>query len=522
MTPEDIANKHGGKLEQAASQQSVVNKYGGQLQQQDEGTMGWGQVATEAIKNIPSSAVSYGGAIAEAFSSPIQTADTITALGAGVLQELLPEGFVKFIGEDKRSRDIARQVGNMLVERYGDVDSVKQTIAKDPVGFLGDVSAVLGIGSVGIPGKAGQIAKTTAAAIEPLNVAARISTKAAPAIGNTAAAIAGTTTGTGSRPITEAYKAGREGGARAEQFRANISGAVPQQEVLDIAKNALNTIRQRRSQDYVAGMKETGEAVEQISFDGISNSISSAMDRARFKDQVTDQSAAQAISSVAQDIQRWSELDPSQYHTAIGMDALKKKIGSTLESLDPKTNAYSAVKQIYDSVKSEIVRQAPKYSETMKQYQEMSDLILEIERSLSLGHKASADTTMRKLQSLMRDNVQTNYGQRVKLGELLESYGDQSMMPALAGQTLSDLAPRGIARAGAPFAGYQAISGDLGQAAAMAAASSPRVAGEAAYAAGAIPRLVSGGINRMPPSLLNAITDPVYRNIMYTSQYGDQ
>lgn len=48
----------------------------------------------------------------------------------------------------------------------------------------------------------------------------------------------------------------------------------------------------------------------------------------------------------------------------------------------------------------------------MKNYENASNLIREIEKTLSLNPKASIDTALRKLQSVMRDNVNTNYGKR--------------------------------------------------------------------------------------------------------------
>jgi hypothetical protein len=65
--------------------------------------------------------------------------------------------------------------------------------------------------------------------------------------------------------------------------------------------------------------------------------------------------------------------------------------------------------------KSTIQKQAPTYAETMKQYADTADLVREIERSLSQGKKASADAGLRKLQTVLRDNASTNYGQRVNL-----------------------------------------------------------------------------------------------------------
>ena len=58
----------------------------------------------------------------------------------------------------------------------------------------------------------------------------------------------------------------------------------------------------------------------------------------------------------------------------------------------------------------------------------------EIERALSLGGKAPVDTALRKLQSTMRNNVNTNYGNRAGMVSDLEKFSDVSLMDKLAGQ----------------------------------------------------------------------------------------
>jgi hypothetical protein len=118
----------------------------------------------------------------------------------------------------------------------------------------------------------------------------------------------------------------------------------------------------------------------------------------------------------------------------------------------------------------------------MKNYTEASEQIKEIERALSLGKTASADTAMRKLQSLMRNNVNTNYGQRLELAKQLETMGGNELMPALAGQALNQFTPRGLQRGASPATAYLAYGagGPIGAAVDLAA-SSPRLVGEAAY-----------------------------------------
>ena len=75
----------------------------------------------------------------------------------------------------------------------------------------------------------------------------------------------------------------------------------------------------------------------------------------------------------------------------------------------------------YHSVKNTIAEQAPVYNKVMKDYTESSDLIKEIERTLSLDKKASISASLNKLQSLMRNNVNTNYGYRQQIADELIS-----------------------------------------------------------------------------------------------------
>ena len=95
-------------------------------------TMTAGEVATQAVKNIPGSAIQYGTDIAVALSDPIGTAKSIGQLGAGIVQLLIP-------GEQANEQQ-AKAVGQYFANRYGGMENLKRTIATDPVGFLGDVA----------------------------------------------------------------------------------------------------------------------------------------------------------------------------------------------------------------------------------------------------------------------------------------------------------------------------------------------------------------------------------------------
>ncbi len=195
----------------------------------------------------------------------------------------------------------------------------------------------------------------------------------------------------------------------------------------------------------------------------------------------------------------WKQLDPVEFHTPEGLDKLKQKVGAILEDIpfEQKT-ALTAVNEVYNGIKNEIKKQAPTYAKTMQAYSEATDLIREIERTLSQGKNASVDTQMRKLQSVMRNNVNTNYGQRMSLVKQLEEAGGRQMMPALAGQALSNYAPRGLQ--GASSIPTALLAGSLfgtPLAGASLATSSPRLMGEAAYGAGRVAKGLLDVQNRM-------------------------
>lgn len=469
-----------------------------------------GEVATGAVLNLPSSTFNLAKGLYEAVTSPVQTVKTILDIGAGGLQNLLPENFVKLLGEDKASREVANQVGQFYSDRYGSIEGAKRAIASDPAGVMADLSTFL-TGGASLAPKGAVATKLSQAAqmVDPLQLTA----KGVAAVGRGVAPVVGMTTGVGTEAARQAVRAGYEGGDIGQLFKENLRGNVPAEAVLDVAKQNLAAINAAKQAEYRANMAAVKADTSILNFSGIDKAINTAENIATFKGQVRNQKAADAVSEIKSEISNWKSLDPAQFHTPEGLDALKQKIGGILESIPyEQRTARTVAGGIYDSIKKEITNQAPEYAKTMKAYSDASDLIREIERSLSLGQKASADTAMRKLQSLMRNNVQTNYGQRINLARELEAAGGREMMPALAGQAMSEIAPRGLQRATAVPTVLGAFgTGGLPAAAGMAAVSSPRLMGEALYGAGRVGRGVSRAASVLPDANYPAIGNIAYQ-----------
>jgi hypothetical protein len=480
----------------------------------------WSDVPLEALGNIPKSAGEFAGGIYQAVTSPIETGKNLLRLGAGAVRNTIPEAYQSQRPEAVAASQTANAVGQFYKDRYGSMEGFKGTLATDPVGALADVSAVFGGGAMLAPkaSKAASVMRKASTVTNPVSITSKAIGKAAPYVGGKVAdVIGGLGTHTGGESLRQAARSGMQGGKSAKTFTQNMRGQVPMTDVLETAKSNLADMGRAKSAEYRAGMAQVSGDKTVLDFKGIDDAIRNAAQNVTFKGQVKNQKAAEVLQKIADDVNQWKGLNPAEYHTPEGLDALKQRVGAMVESIpfEEKT-ARMVGNNIYHSIKGEITKQAPVYSDVMKGYSEATDQIKEIERALSLGGKASVDTAMRKLQSLTRNNVNTNYGNRAGLSRQLEAQGGREIMPALAGQALNTWTPRGLGGAvagGLGLGGYAVGGAPL--AVPMMAAQSPRLMGEAALKAGQAARLVKQGANA-PAKLTGGLLDPAtLANILY-------
>lgn len=454
------------------------------------------ETAGTAFVNLPRSTYELGKSTVQALTSPLETGRAIVNLGSSVLGKL---------GITDASPELADQVGKFYKDRYGSVENAKQTFAKDPAGFLADASTILmgggaalraapmavtaATGQVGRTGgaisRAGQAVTQAAEAIDPLSVLGR----GAGLAGTSAATLAGFTTGAGGRAFKEAAQAGYQGGERAEAFRSQMRGTAPVNEVIETVKPAINALRQQRSQAYTSGMAGVTKDKTILKFDDIDKAVNAVKDRGYFAGKSKDPAAASAWDDLSKIVNDWKSGDAATFHTVEGIDALKQAVGSIRDGLPYGTPARNAANEVYGAIRKEITKQAPSYSKVMADYESASELLQEIEKTLSLNPKANIDTQVRKLQSILRNNANTNYGRRVELGEILAQQGAPNLFPQLAGQALSSATPRGLSGAltgaGALYNVGQTIGAGLSPFGLVSlAATSPRIMGETTYLAG--------------------------------------
>lgn len=458
--------------------------------------MGAMDVAGEALSNIPASAAQFASDIVQPLVSPVETGESLVNLFKGAVQKIDPI-------EGQPYEKYADAVGEFMKSRYGGIEEFKTTIAKDPVGVLADFATVL-TGGAAIPARAtgtvGKIAQTVQKAgqvVDPLSIAGKgvkgVSKVVEPVVSN----VVGAMTGTGAAPIRQAAQSGAEGGRAAKAFLDNMRGKTATDEVVVQAKMALGKMREARNKEYIAGMKNVSKDKTILDFEPIDAAITDVANIGVYKGQVIKPSTTGVMDEIFKAVEDWKKLDAAEYHTPEGLDALKQKIGDVANAQDYNTQPRVVADQVYNAIKQQIVQQAPDYAQVMGDYSQGTELIRDIEKALSLGKKTTADTALRKLTSVMRNNINTNFGARMRSAETLEDISGAPITSSVAGQAMSAAMPRGMAGSTPQLAATGIAGGMLTPwALGTLPLQSPRLVGEAAYYGGKGARGAAGAARR--------------------------
>jgi hypothetical protein len=472
-----------------------------QPQAQPEGPLEWSDVPGMALQNALPSAYRFGEAMVYPFMHPLQTVGAVGDLGAGALragaQAVLPESTFNYLdtlgGEEnsQRAAMTADAVANFYIDRYGSEEGFKRALAEDPVGVMADASTVLTGGASASKTLLGPLSRITkgidvaAKATNPLTVPI----KAAKLGGVALKHGLGLTTGTSADAVGEAYKAGKAGGKQKWAFNRNLRGHEDSAVVIDDARSALGQMAEDRARQYTKDMAVIKADKTPINFRPIEQKFLDVVDSMyNSGHQVAADETIGKLGKIQDVLAEWSA-DKSM-HTAGGLDALKRRIDNLMPSFTDANvgDTERAITAIRNAVKEEVIAAAPQYAKAMSDYETSKVLQREIERTLSLNKKASADTTLRKMQSVTRNNANTNYGSRVGNVEALDAAGTGTIMPRLAGQSLNNIVPRGLmgpltaagVASGAYFTNPLFLAG--------LPLTSPRLVGEAAQAAGTAAR----------------------------------
>jgi hypothetical protein len=319
------------------------------------------------------------------------------------------------------------------------------------------------------------------------------------ATGTLASEVLGNLSGVGSQAYKTAYNAAVEGGDKLKALASNLRKQAPMENVVDDALLGLNNMGKDLQKQYRSGMIDIKKDKTILDFQGIDKSIDNARNLGIFKGKVNKKEIVDEVDRIKAIVDDWKKENPADFHTPEGMDQLKQMIGLELEKIPfEQQTLRKAVGGIYSSVRDEVKKQAPVYDSVMKKYSEGLDQASELKKALGLGDKSSIDSSLRRLQSVMRDNVNTNYGNRVNYAEMLEQASGKPIMAQLAGQALSSPTPRGLQKLLPSVSGISGLAVDPLFLATIPA-QSPRLMGEATILAGKASRPVINLANSGTP-----------------------
>lgn len=461
---------------------SFLNRQSSQPTQQasESGAMGWGDVASSAVRNAPRSAYNLGKSIVDAVTSPVETATALYNVGKGGVSKAAGAiGIDQDPGTKAQNEAAFDAVASFFADRYGGVENFKKTLAEDPVGFAADLSSVLGV--AGTVSRVPAISRA-ASIIDPIRAAGGAATKVGKSVVEPIVSHGvGTLSGVGAEPLRIAARAGRQGN---KTLLDNMRGVSSLNDSIDMAQSALGQIKRERGDAYRAGMEAVRADKTLLQMTPLRDAIAEATAKTQRNGFVIDDVAAKTAQEIADKFEQFrTSSNTMAYRTADGLDAFKQAVGEIRQRAQPGTLSRHVADSVYNAVKSQIVKQVPEYAKTMDAYSNASDHINDIQKTFALSEKAAPDTTARRLASVLRNNVNTNFGNRTRLMDDLARY-EPDLPVALAGQTLSSPTPRGLAGLGAiGQAGAGLMSANPAVAGPLVA-SSPRLMGEAAYHGG--------------------------------------
>lgn len=483
-----------------------------------------GDVASQAFENLGPSAKQFATDIIQPLIHPVDTYENFKGLGRGVYQLFTPG--------TQPDEAKAEAVGKFFADRYGGWENIKTTMANDPVGFLSDLSVIVSGGGAlvgrlpGMVGKASIVSdaaasalKKTGRAIDPLAIPGTVIRGAADLLGKTKVAagagkllrdftvdipthIIGMTSGTGAEALKIAAEAGRRGGEYAKAFLDHAKDKVPITEIVDIAKAAAKELRTKRTAEYLAQRQKLKQVEGTIKWDGIDNALDNVKSEGWFEGiKVRGEAPVKVFEQVSELVNEFKSRAPDQYHTPIAIDALKQAIYDIGKDLPYGSTSRRITDSVYQAVRKEIVGQFDEYGKMMTDYEDLSRIIDDVEKTMSIpaSGRGTIDTALSKLMSSMRNNVRTNFGRRSQIVDILGGTdAGRNLKAALAGRAVESPTPVGITRSFAGPAALGALGGVFSSPLALAAlpAFSPKLMGKAFYYA---------------PKLKGKVTRPMYQ-----------
>jgi hypothetical protein len=465
--------------------------------------LSWSDVATQGVKNLPSSAYRFGENLVTPFLHPIDTAENIGQIGKGLYSKAA--GVFTDQDKTKKAQDEAAvdAIGKMYADRYGSLSGFKKALSEDPVSIIADAAAVLSGGETAlgsVPGAVGDIAKvagTVGRTIDPMSVAAQVPKLAGKALTSTINIPAAIQSGSAFGSLQKAYEAGV---TKDPVFWNHYSGAADANDLIDRVTGAISNVAKQRSDDYLSGMNPI-KATSGLDYQPVLDSISNARGAqgkgvGSFYGQTTNRGAQNVLNDIENTVQQWmSQPAGHPNHTLEGFDQLKQAIGDYRQDARGNPQATKVVDDAYNAVKQSIVNVDPTYANIMDQYSNASQQLNDMK---SLVRGRTSESQINKILKTYQTGDKSNV-----LSDLYQY--DPQLVSAIAGHDLAPLFPqglRGIVTSGTLYGASGALGGLAGLVhpahLAHVALGSPKLMGGLNYGLGRVAGMPENVVSQVP------------------------
>lgn len=290
--------------------------------------------------------------------------------------------------------------------------------------------------------------------------------------GNIVRETLGRTTFAGAGNLKQVIAATRKGGEQAKAVGDAINGRVTEQETVDKARNAFHSVIDNRSKKYQEDLSKIANVDTPVDHTPVLGAFDRNLKKFGVKqaeDGSYDFSRAPGmeqykprIDKLLDVLKNWGSQEGD--NTIVGIDKMKQVMEDFEVGTQDALKYDSFVNSLKKEAKGLITDQIGKahgpevvknYQSLLKNYENSTNDIKEIDRLMGLGDGKSADLAYNKLSKIFRNNN----GIRERLVQELNQSSGGTLVPELAGRAFSEYLPGPIRTS---FAGAGAISGAAG------------------------------------------------------------
>ena len=261
--------------------------------------------------------------------------------------------------------------------------------------------------------------------------------------------------------------------AAGQSLRRSMNGEKSVRSIVDDANQALRNIKDKAVQDYQKQRNILFDNQTKLDINDILDSVRRNSEKLTFDGiPVAGKDTQSKAKDMFDAVNRFQNKN-----TMAGLDAMKRAVqGINVVNDDLARNIQT---DLVNTIKGTVRKQDAGYSDLLDGYSGAMEAITDLKNSLNVGSK-NKETTARSILQALRDNVNTNFGNKYDFLQQLERQGGKELISALVGQEFRSPIPRGLSKL---VGGLGALTGFTVNPAALAALplSSPRLTGSAAY-----------------------------------------